>query len=84
MTYYVITQGRDNVTLFLVDRKKTKKHWWTYDLALAMEFYKESAAMIQANKLIYKDPRVINSNEARELENENTHICAELEEQAKN
>ena len=40
MSYYVTTQGRDNVTLFLVDRNKTKKHWWTMSLTNAMVFNK--------------------------------------------
>ena len=80
MTYLVITEGRNKLTLFLVDRKKTKKQWWTYDLALAMQFYKESAAKIQANKLMYKNPQVVNFDEAKNMESENNYIVAILEE----
>ena len=80
MTYYVITEGRNQLTLFLVDRTKTKKQWWTCDLALAMQFYKESAAKIQANKLRFKNPQVVNSNDAKRIENKNTHFAAIAEE----
>lgn len=50
--------------LFLVDRTKTKFKWWTYDWSEAMQFHKESAAMIQSNKLRYKNPTVITIDEA--------------------
>ena len=66
MTYYVITEGRNQLTLFLVDRTKTKKQWWTHDLGLAMSFYKESTAKIQARKLKYKNPQVVNSDDSYE------------------
>lgn len=71
MSYYVTTQGRGGIRLFLVDRTKTKRHWWTTSLVTAMAFYKESAAQIQANKLHYKTPVVVNSNVAKILEREN-------------
>ena len=71
MSYYVVTQGKNNMTLFLVDRKKNKKAWWTYNLFDAMEFIKERAADYSTNRLFYNNPRVINSAEAQKLENEN-------------
>ena len=80
MSYYVTTQGRDNVTLFLVDRNKTKKHWWTMSLINAMEFKNKSAAEYSAIRLRYKYPRVVNYKEAKLLENENDFTCAILEE----
>ena len=36
--------------LYLVDRKKTKRFWWSPDSSYAMVFEKESAARIQAAK----------------------------------
>ena len=73
MKYYVIIRGNNGMTLFLADRSKTKKQWWTYDLILAIAFYKESAAKIQVNKLRFKRPEVVNYNEALEIEKENDY-----------
>jgi len=78
MTYYVTTQGRNNVTLFLVNRRITKKSWWTVDLIDAMEFNKHSAAIIQCNKLRYKSPCVVDSKEAHRLCGYNDHVMAEI------
>ena len=80
MSYYVTTQGRDNVTLFLVDRNKTKKHWWTMSLTNAMVFNNESAAEYSAKRLRYKNPCVVDFKEAKRLEGENDFTCAILEE----
>ena len=79
MPYYVVTSGQDGVHLFLVDRKKTKKSWWTVSLDLAMEFDRHLAAMYSANRLRYKDPRVVGSVEAGKLEDENTQTLADLD-----
>ncbi|MDD4972498.1 MAG: hypothetical protein PHT07_23960 [Paludibacter sp.] len=73
MSYYVITQGRGNITLFLVDRHKTKRQWWCTDLSLAMAFDKYSAAQYSADRLRYKHPDVVDFETARELERENMH-----------
>ena len=78
MKYYVITQGRNNTTLFLIDRSFNKNKWWTTSLSDAMAFKKESAAYYSAKKLIYKSPEVVNYNEAKILENTNDfNICNE-------
>lgn len=79
MNYYVTTQGRDNITLFLVDRKKTKKHWWTMDLINAMAFRLRSAAEYSANRLKYKNPCVVDYNEAKKMEQDNTWNLNQLE-----
>ena len=71
MTYVVMTHGRKGMFLFLVDRTKTKKQWWSYEWNDAMQFHKESAAQIQASKLRYKEPTVITINEAIRLSKEN-------------
>jgi hypothetical protein len=35
-TYVIIQDSRkDNTTLMLVDRRKSKKYWWTHDFSLA-------------------------------------------------
>ena len=80
MNYYVVTEGRDKITLFLVDRNKTKKHWWTMSLTKAMAFHSESAAETVISRLKYKNPRVVNHTEAIRLEHENDYNCAIIEE----
>jgi hypothetical protein len=80
MSYYVTTKGKGNVTLFLVDRSKTKQHWWTLSLINAMSFRNESAAEYSAKRLRYKTPSVVNSKEAKILENENDFKCEMMEE----
>ncbi len=80
MSYYVTTQGRNNLTLFLVDRRFTKKQWWTTDLSLAIEFRKRSAAEYSCKRLRYKDPCVVDSRTANQIAAENLHIECELDE----
>lgn len=45
-------------TMFLVDRHKTKRMWWSPSSFLAMVFNKESAAKYQAKKYKYNNARV--------------------------
>lgn len=71
MTYVVMTQGRKGMFLFLVDRKKIKNKWWSYDWVEAIQFYKKSAAKIQVSKLKYKSPEVITIDEAIKFSEEN-------------
>ena len=71
MTYIVMTHGRNNMFLFLVDRSQIKGKWWSYNCNDAMRFHKKSAAEIQANKLRFKTPEVITYQEAKELSNRN-------------
>lgn len=66
-----MTQGRKGMYLFLVDRRKTKKAWWTYDCDEAMRFEKKEAALTQARKLRYKSPEVISFETAKKLSKEN-------------
>lgn len=80
MSYLVVTEGHKDTTLFLVDRRKTKKQWWTYSTCLAMKFNSRSEAQEQANKLIYKNPRVVSFQEAQKLENDNDYECSLNEE----
>lgn len=44
--------------LYLVDRKKTKRFWWSHDSWYAMVFEKESAAQIQASKYRFNKVKV--------------------------
>lgn len=44
-------------TMFLVDRHKTKRMWWSPSSFLAMVFNKESAAKYQAKKYKYNNAR---------------------------
>ena len=45
-------------TMFLVDRHKTKRMWWSPSSFLAMVFDKESAAEYQARRYKYNNARV--------------------------
>ena len=45
----------------------------------AMAFKKESAAKYSARKLIYKNPEVVNYNEAKILENRNDYNSSMIE-----
>ena len=41
-TYVIIQDSRkDNTTLMLVDRRKSKKYWWTHDFSLAYKGYEK-------------------------------------------
>ena len=61
---FVIVQDsrKDNTTLMLVDRRKSKKYWWTHDFSLV---YKGSKADMDkvASRLKKNNVRVVNYNE---------------------
>ena len=76
MGYYITTDGRNGVSLFLIDRSTNKKQWWTTSLYNAIQFTSRLAAEEQCDKLRYKNPRVIDGAEAAELESENDHVQA--------
>jgi hypothetical protein len=61
---FVITQTpRKNTavvkTLYLVDRSKTRRFWWSHDAYFAKKFDSESEAMNKALKYKYNNCRVI-------------------------
>ena len=60
--YVVIQNSRSNQkvmpTMFLVDRNRTKRMWWSPDSSYAMVFNSKDAAERQANKYRYNKPRV--------------------------
>ena len=45
--------------LYLVDRNRTKRFWWSHDAIFAMVFDKREAAEIQARKYRYNKARVM-------------------------
>lgn len=45
--------------LYLVDRKKTKRFWWSHEASYAMVFDKKSAAEVQANRYRFNKARVV-------------------------
>jgi len=67
MMWVIVTKGINEKTLFLIDRKATKRKWWSERLDQAMIFRKESAAIIQAKKLRYRNPEVISLLEAKRI-----------------
>lgn len=52
--------------LFYVDRNKTKKYWWSYDLKYAMIFTSKLEAEKVMNRLKYGKFEVITLKEAKE------------------
>lgn len=61
---FVIIQDsrKDGTTLMLVDRRKSKKYWWTHDFSLAYKGNKEDMEKV-ASKLKKNNVRVINYTE---------------------
>lgn len=45
--------------LYLVDRSKTKRFWWSHDAVYAMVFNNKSAAEFQAGKYKHNDIKVV-------------------------
>lgn len=57
--YLVIQDSRkDNTTLILVDRRKSKSYWWTHDFSLAYKGKKEDMKKA-AKKLQMNNVRVV-------------------------
>lgn len=52
--------------LFYVDRNKTKKYWWSYDLKYAMVFNSKTEAEKVMNRLKYGTFEIITLKEAKE------------------
>lgn len=58
-TYVVIQDSRkDNTTLMLVDRRKSKKYWWTHDFSLAYKGKKEDVKRV-TKRLHMNNVRII-------------------------
>lgn len=58
-TYVVIQDSRkDNTTLMLVDRRKSKKYWWTHDFSLAYKGKKEEVKKV-TNRLHLNNVRIV-------------------------
>ena len=71
MSYIVNVQGRGDISLFLVDRNKTRNRWWSSSLDQAIQFEYKEAAQHQANKYHFKSPEVVSWRLAKSLEREN-------------
>lgn len=61
---FVIIQDsrKDNTTLMLVDRRKSKKYWWTHDFSLAYRGCKADMDKV-ASKLKNNNVRVVSYND---------------------
>lgn len=61
---FVIVQDsrKDDTILMLVDRRKSKKYWWTHDFSLAYKGLKEEMEKV-ASKLKKNNVRVVSCNE---------------------
>ena len=61
--YLVIQDSRkDNTTLMLVDRRKSKEYWWTHDFTLAYKDCKENMEKV-AGRLKKNNVRVVSYKE---------------------
>ena len=57
--YLVLQDSRkDNTTLMLVDRRKTKSYWWTHDFSIAYKGNKEDMKKV-AKKLQMNNVKVV-------------------------
>ena len=57
--YLIIQNSRkDNTTLMLVDRRKSKKYWWTHDFSLALKGNKNEMKKV-VSKLKKNSARII-------------------------
>lgn len=61
--YVIKTSGTKGI-LFLADRNKTKRYWWTYAMNLVMKFKSLVEADKVATKLKYNNATVITLDEA--------------------
>ena len=71
--YVVVTDSREleGTKIFLVDRKKTRRRWWSTKLTNAMQFRKKSAALYQSSRYKHNNPQVITLTEAKIIEDNN-------------
>jgi hypothetical protein len=75
--YVIITNSykQKDVTLFLIDRSKTKSSWWSTELDNNVLYMRNiKAARRICNKLKHNSPRVITVKEARKLAEKNANI----------
>ncbi len=66
MEGYIIFK-KSSCPLFMVDRNKTKRFWWSYSLALAFIFKSMGAAQSKCNSLKYGECKVITYQQAQQI-----------------
>ena len=78
---YVIKKTGKKGILFMADRTKTKRYWWTYAMNLVMKFKSLVEADKVATKLKYNDATVITLDEAYKIREkiESDYLERELE-----
>lgn len=59
---------KNNDVLFMVDRNKQTKSFWSYKLDDALIFRSLKVAQEKMSKLKYNNPRVINLDDAKSIE----------------
>jgi len=75
--YVIVTDSikQHGVSLFLVDRSKTKSSWWETKLSNnVLYMYNLRKALRICSKLKHNNPRVVTVEEARKLSNKNESI----------
>lgn len=64
--YVIKTTGKKGI-LFMADRTKTKRFWWTYAMNLVMKFTSKVEAWKVASRLRYNNAEVISLDEAYKI-----------------
>ena len=75
--YVITTKSRKDpgITLFLIDRTKTKKQWWSAELNNNTLYMRNKRAAVRiCTKLKHNNPQVISLEEARSIEKHNNRI----------
>lgn len=68
MAFVIITDSQKNEEiLFMVDRRKQRKSFWSNSLKDAMIYSNRIAAEQKAKQLLHNNPRVISLSETNEI-----------------
>lgn len=71
--------GHPGVTLFMVDRRKEKRSFWSFNLSSAFILNTREVALLHVNRLKFNNPRVMSWDEAQTaLEANRPHIEAKI------
>ena len=57
--YVIACKGRNNKTIFMIDRNKNRAHWWTMFIDDVLVYKDKDCATAKAKSLKYKSPRVV-------------------------
>ncbi|HBG71420.1 MAG: hypothetical protein A2W93_14305 [Bacteroidetes bacterium GWF2_43_63] len=76
--YYIICTNKKGQTLFLANRKRFSKSWWTTKISLAMEYIYRHAAEKFIARLYLNNPRIIDGSEMKTILRKKQPSCTTL------